>query len=50
MFFPSDVGYLRAKVAHEQLITESGLPFSIVHATQLFEFVETKLADWPARS
>jgi uncharacterized protein YbjT (DUF2867 family) len=33
-----DVGYFRAKVAQEQLITESGLPFSIVRATQFFEF------------
>jgi uncharacterized protein YbjT (DUF2867 family) len=32
------VGYFRAKVAQEQLITESGLPFSIVRATQFFEF------------
>jgi uncharacterized protein YbjT (DUF2867 family) len=33
-----EVGYFRAKVAQEQLITESGLPFSIVRATQFFEF------------
>jgi uncharacterized protein YbjT (DUF2867 family) len=33
-----DVGYFRAKVAQEKLITESGLPFSIVRATQFFEF------------
>ncbi|WP_410610937.1 SDR family oxidoreductase [Amycolatopsis sp. lyj-109] len=33
-----DVGYFRAKVAQEQLITGSGLPFSIVRATQFFEF------------
>ncbi|GAA1824679.1 SDR family oxidoreductase [Agromyces salentinus] len=32
-------GYLRAKVAQEKLIEESGLPFSIVRATQFFEFV-----------
>ncbi|GAA1504244.1 uncharacterized protein YbjT (DUF2867 family) [Agromyces terreus] len=32
-------GYLRAKVAQERLISESGLPFSIVRATQFFEFV-----------
>ncbi|GLY46921.1 NAD(P)H-binding protein [Lentzea sp. NBRC 102530] len=31
-------GYLRAKVAQEKLITESGLPYSIVRATQFFEF------------
>jgi uncharacterized protein YbjT (DUF2867 family) len=32
-------GYLRAKVAQENLIKESGIPFSIVRATQFFEFV-----------
>jgi len=34
-----DSGYFRAKVAQENLIKESGVPFSIVHATQFFEFV-----------
>ena len=33
-----DSGYLRAKAAQEGLITDSGLPYSIVHATQFFEF------------
>ncbi|WP_280260846.1 SDR family oxidoreductase [Nocardia abscessus] len=33
-----DSGYLRAKVAQEQLIEGSGLPYSIVRATQFFEF------------
>lgn len=33
-------GYLRAKVAQEKLITESGIPFSIVRATQFFEFAK----------
>jgi uncharacterized protein YbjT (DUF2867 family) len=32
-------GYLRAKVAQEKLIQGSSIPFSIVHATQFFEFV-----------
>ncbi|WP_103354476.1 SDR family oxidoreductase [Amycolatopsis sp. CA-128772] len=32
------VGYFRAKVAQEQLIAGSGLPYSIVRATQFFEF------------
>ena len=32
-------GYLRAKVAQEELIKESGLPYSLVRATQFFEFV-----------
>jgi uncharacterized protein YbjT (DUF2867 family) len=31
-------GYLRAKAAQEDLITRSGIPYSIVHATQFFEF------------
>jgi uncharacterized protein YbjT (DUF2867 family) len=34
-----DVGYFRAKFAQEKLIKDSGIPFSIVHATQFFEFV-----------
>jgi uncharacterized protein YbjT (DUF2867 family) len=33
-----DSGYLRAKVAQENLIVESGLPYTIVRATQFFEF------------
>jgi uncharacterized protein YbjT (DUF2867 family) len=32
-------GYFRAKVAHERLIENSSIPFSLVHATQFFEFV-----------
>ncbi|WGF89798.1 SDR family oxidoreductase [Marinivivus vitaminiproducens] len=32
-------GYLRAKLAQETLIKEAGIPFSIVRATQFFEFV-----------
>jgi uncharacterized protein YbjT (DUF2867 family) len=31
-------GYLRAKVAQEKLIQESALPYSIVRATQFYEF------------
>ncbi|MEU4805441.1 NAD(P)H-binding protein [Actinosynnema sp. NPDC023587] len=31
-------GYLRAKVAQEELIRASGLPWSLVRATQFFEF------------
>src|SRR5262245_41289879 len=34
-----DSGYLRAKVAQEELIKASGIPYTIVHATQFFEFV-----------
>jgi uncharacterized protein YbjT (DUF2867 family) len=33
-------GYMRAKVAQEALIRESSIPYSIVHATQFFEFLE----------
>lgn len=32
-------GYLRAKVAQEKLIGESSIPYSIVRATQFFEFL-----------
>ena len=32
-------GYLRAKVAQEKLIRDGGVPFTIIHATQFFEFV-----------
>ncbi|NGN95378.1 SDR family oxidoreductase [Nocardioides sp. KC13] len=35
----AESGYFRAKIAQEQLIKESGQPFSIVQATQFFEFV-----------
>ncbi|RLP94602.1 SDR family oxidoreductase [Micromonospora sp. CV4] len=35
-----DSGYMRAKVAQEKLIAASGLPYSLVHATQFFEFVQ----------
>ena len=34
-----DSGYLRAKVAQEKLIQDSGIPYSIVRATQFFEFL-----------
>ncbi|MEV6886124.1 MULTISPECIES: SDR family oxidoreductase [Streptomyces] len=33
-------GYFRAKQVQEELIKESGIPFSIVHATQFFEFMK----------
>jgi uncharacterized protein YbjT (DUF2867 family) len=32
-------GYFRGKAAQERLITGSGLPYTIVHSTQFFEFV-----------
>jgi uncharacterized protein YbjT (DUF2867 family) len=34
-------GYFRAKVAQEQLIKGSPIPYSIVHATQFFEFIKS---------
>jgi uncharacterized protein YbjT (DUF2867 family) len=39
-----DSGYLRAKVAQEKLLANSGIPYTIVRATQFFEFV-TRIAD-----
>jgi uncharacterized protein YbjT (DUF2867 family) len=33
-------GYFRAKIAQEKLIEGSSIPYSIVHATQFFEFVD----------
>lgn len=35
-----DSGYMRAKVAQEKVITESGLPYTIVRATQFQQFAE----------
>jgi uncharacterized protein YbjT (DUF2867 family) len=35
----SGSGYYRAKVAQENLIVTSSVPYSIVHATQFFEFM-----------
>jgi uncharacterized protein YbjT (DUF2867 family) len=34
-----DSGYLRAKVAQEKVIEESGRPYTILRSTQFFEFV-----------
>ena len=34
-----DSGYLRAKVAQEKLIADSPVPYSIIRATQFYEFV-----------
>jgi uncharacterized protein YbjT (DUF2867 family) len=39
-----DSGYFRAKVAQEKLIKESSIPYSIVRATQFFEFLK-RIAD-----
>jgi uncharacterized protein YbjT (DUF2867 family) len=35
-----DSGYMRAKVMQEKIITESGLPYTIVRATQFAEFTD----------
>ena len=37
----TESGYFRAKIAQEQLIEEAQVPFTIVHATQFFEFVKS---------
>jgi uncharacterized protein YbjT (DUF2867 family) len=37
----SESGYFRAKIAQEKLIKESSIPYSIVHATQFYEFVQS---------
>ena len=37
----ADSGYMRAKIAQEKLIKGSSIPFSIVHATQFFEFAKS---------
>src|SRR5437868_11063809 len=37
-------GFFRAKIAQENLIKASSIPYSIIRATQFFEFVE-KIAD-----
>src|SRR5438270_7416663 len=36
----SEGGYFRAKIAQESLIKQSRIPYSIVRATQFFEFVK----------
>ena len=55
----SDNGYFRAKVAQEKLIKTSGIPYSIIRATQFMEFLggiaiqvrmETRLGFLPACS
>ncbi|MGD9765823.1 MAG: SDR family oxidoreductase [Candidatus Binatia bacterium] len=35
----ADNGYFRAKVAQEQLIADSGIPYTIIRATQFLEFL-----------
>jgi len=36
----AESGYFRAKIAQEEMIEESSIPYSIVHATQFFEFLK----------
>lgn len=38
-------GYFQAKASQEALISKSGRPYSIVHATQFFEFIRSIVAD-----
>ena len=40
----SESGYFRAKIAQEKLIKRSSIQYSIVHATQFFEFIK-RIAD-----
>jgi uncharacterized protein YbjT (DUF2867 family) len=37
----AESGYFRAKIAQEKLIQGSSIPYSIVHATQFFEFTKS---------
>jgi uncharacterized protein YbjT (DUF2867 family) len=43
-----DSGYMRAKVAQEKLIQSAEIPYTIVRATQFFEFIETIIAQFPS--
>jgi uncharacterized protein YbjT (DUF2867 family) len=40
----AESGYMRAKIAQERLIKNSSIPYTIVHATQFFEFA-ARMAD-----
>lgn len=40
----SESAYFRAKIVQEYLVVHSGIPYSIVHATQFFEFIEKIVA------
>jgi uncharacterized protein YbjT (DUF2867 family) len=40
----AESGYIRAKIAQEKLIKNSPIPYTIVHATQFFEFA-ARMAD-----
>ena len=41
----SESGYFRDKIAQEKLIKRSSIKYSIVHATQFFEFIERIASD-----
>ena len=41
-----DSGYMRAKVAQEKIIAESGVPYTIVRATQFAEFTDAIVASF----
>ena len=41
-----DSGYMRAKVAQEKLIRSAGIPYTILRATQFFEFIGTITAQF----
>jgi uncharacterized protein YbjT (DUF2867 family) len=41
----TESGYFRAKLAQEKLIAESSIPYSIVRATQFYEFMQRIAAD-----
>src|SRR5216683_3799700 len=41
----SDNGYFRAKVAQENLIEASGIPYTIIRATQFMEFLRAIAAE-----
>jgi uncharacterized protein YbjT (DUF2867 family) len=43
-----DSGYMRAKVAQEKLIQSAGIPYTILRATQFFEFIGTIIAQGPS--
>lgn len=42
-----DSGYMRAKVAQEKLIQSAAITYTIVRATQFFEFIGTIIAQFP---
>jgi uncharacterized protein YbjT (DUF2867 family) len=45
----SEGGYFQAKAAQERLVADSGRAYSLVHATQFFEFIRS-IVDWAMRA